>query len=283
MNSFRGDASQLMTQYEDKARAAGPATGLPSNDGRVPLGAQSIVAAGVDPSRVAYAPFPPGVSPPVNPPPVPPTHLPEPPPANAYANAFAPPPPPGYTTAPQPAVVPIVTNPAYAQGAAVEQPASPPPGAVATVNYPLPPVQPIQYNPAPPPPPQPVSNPAMDRRQPPAPTLGTPVADPAASAELTQLLQVLRESPYPAQREWAANSLATYDWRGHPELVQSLLIAAKQDPAATVRAASVYSLGRLNAASEPVVSTLRSLRNDSDARVRQEVEQTLVRLGVNMQ
>ena len=60
--------------------------------------------------------------------------------------------------------------------------------------------------------------------------------------------------------------------------MQLLLQAAQQDPAATVRASCVYSLAHMNAASEPVVSTLYMLRNDGDPRVRQEVEQALVRL-----
>ena len=111
----------------------------------------------------------------------------------------------------------------------------------------------------------------MDRRQ--------PLTSGTANADLVQVLKVLRESPYPAQREWASNTLGTYDWRSHPEVVQVLLHGAQQDPAATVRASCVYSLGHMNAASEPVVSTLYTLRNDGDPRVRQEVEQALVRLG----
>jgi hypothetical protein len=158
---------------------------------------------------------------------------------------------------------------------------------VAQINYPqnyqgpqapnpnLPPMQPTPYAPWPTMQPmqQPTVNVAMDRRQMP----GTP------TPELIQIIQVLRESPYPAQREWASNTLSTYEWRAHPEVVQVLLQAAQQDPAAIVRASCVYSLGRMNAASEPVVSTLYTLRNDADPRVRQEVEQALVRLGVGRQ
>src|SRR5262249_41523107 len=82
----------------------------------------------------------------------------------------------------------------------------------------LPPVQPIRY--APPPSMQSVAaaNP-MDRRQ----AVASPTAAPVSSAELAQITQVLRESPYPAQREWASYTLATHDWRAHPEIVQALI------------------------------------------------------------
>src|SRR5262249_24062294 len=111
-------------------------------------------------------------------------------------------------------------------------------------------------------------NPAMDRRT---------VAHTQAvnQAEMGQLFQVLKQSLYPAQREWAANNLSTYDPRQHPEVVAVLLDCAKQDPAATVRASCVYSVSRMGVTSEAIVGTLQSLRQDGDARVRQEVEQAL--------
>jgi HEAT repeats len=104
-------------------------------------------------------------------------------------------------------------------------------------------------------------------------------AQPTAGQQVEQLVKVLRESPYPAQREWAAQSLAGFEWRMHPQIVPMLLQSASQDPAASVRAGCVYTLGRMQAAVEPVFSTLHSLRNDIDPRVRQEVEQAFVRLG----
>src|SRR5207247_8963331 len=94
-----------------------------------------------------------------------------------------------------------------------------------------------------------------------------------------QLIKVLMESPYPAQREWAAQSLTSYDWRAQPQIVSALVNSASQDPAASVRAGSVYCLGRMGASVESVRDTLQTLRNDGDARVRQEVDQALVRLG----
>jgi hypothetical protein len=102
---------------------------------------------------------------------------------------------------------------------------------------------------------------------------------PIAGGQVDQLIKVLRESPYPAQREWAAQSLTSFEWRTHPQIVPNLLQSASQDPAPSVRAGCVYCLGRMQAAVEPVFNTLHSLRNDIDPRVRQEVEQTFVRLG----
>jgi hypothetical protein len=101
----------------------------------------------------------------------------------------------------------------------------------------------------------------------------------AVATQVEQTIRVLRESPYPSQREWAAQSLVSFDWRTNPQLVPVLLQSATRDPAASVRAGCIYTLGRMQAAVEPVFSTLQALRNDADPRVRQEVEQAFIRLG----
>ena len=54
----------------------------------------------------------------------------------------------------------------------------------------------------------------------------------------------------------------------------------QQDPAATVRAACVYTLARMKAASEPVVNLFYTLRSDNDPRVRQEADQALARMDL---
>jgi hypothetical protein len=100
-----------------------------------------------------------------------------------------------------------------------------------------------------------------------------------ATAEVTnapQLLAVLRDSLYPSQREWAADSLAAQ--RGshsQPQVVAGLLSAAKEDPAPTVRAGCVRAIAQLKINTLPAVAVVQSLKNDPDARVRREVEQAL--------
>src|SRR5262249_47893682 len=54
-----------------------------------------------------------------------------------------------------------------------------------------------------------------------------------------QLLFKLRESLYPSQRELAADQLARLDWKTQPQIVSALLLGAREDQAATVRAGCV--------------------------------------------
>jgi hypothetical protein len=106
-----------------------------------------------------------------------------------------------------------------------------------------------------------------------------PMQQPTPGMHIEELIKALQESLYPAQREMAAQSLMNFDWRAHPQIVPALLGAARQDPAASVRAGCVSCLGRMGASVGPVMSTLQSMRNDIDPRVRQEVDAALVRLG----
>jgi len=120
---------------------------------------------------------------------------------------------------------------------------------------------------------QPTVQPVAHQQQP------APTQHQAITQQVEQLIKVMRESPYPAQREWAAQSLTSFEWRAHPQIVPALIQSASQDPAASVRAGCVYCLGRMQAAVEPVFVTLYAMRNDMEPRVRAEVEQALVRLG----
>jgi hypothetical protein len=97
----------------------------------------------------------------------------------------------------------------------------------------------------------------------------------AQAAQAQQVLGVLRDSLYPSQREWAADSLVGQDWRTNPEVLQGLLTAAREDPAPTVRAACVRCLAKMNANTVPVVGTIQALKSDADPRVRSEAEQAL--------
>src|SRR5262249_42568518 len=109
-----------------------------------------------------------------------------------------------------------------------------------------------------------------------------PAVAPGQPAPLSQQAQVwmttLRESLYPAQREWAAQNMASLDPATHPQVGQALLLSARQDPAATVRAGCVNCLARMKVCNAQVIADLTALKADGDSRVRQEVEQALVRL-----
>lgn len=93
------------------------------------------------------------------------------------------------------------------------------------------------------------------------------------------LLQQLRDSLLPSEREMAAERLARADWRNEPQVVQALLTAAKTDPAPVVRACCVRSLGKMKVNLVPVLQAVQSLKSDGDLRVQQEVEQTLAILN----
>jgi len=117
------------------------------------------------------------------------------------------------------------------------------------------------------------SNQAMDR---PTSLVATPNSMGNARS-LIQLVQTIKDSPHPSQRELAVNSLATFDWRAHPEVLGLLNQIALTDPAATVRAACVANMSRMNIPVPVIFNTLQTLRNDSDVRVRHEVENAFAR------
>ena len=109
-----------------------------------------------------------------------------------------------------------------------------------------------------------------------------PPAQPVQSAAPTtaQTMQMMRESDFPSQREWAAEQLSDLNWRTNPQVVQALLVAAKDDPAATVRACCVRSLMKMQANTMPVVATIQALKSDTDPRVREAVGEALVSFGI---
>ena len=94
-----------------------------------------------------------------------------------------------------------------------------------------------------------------------------------------QLLGTLKDSLYPSQREWAVEQLSSLSWKTHADVLMALLTAAREDPAATVRASCVRCLGKMKANCPPAVATLQGLKSDSDPRVQREVEQALSMLG----
>ncbi len=103
-----------------------------------------------------------------------------------------------------------------------------------------------------------------------------PVPDPA----LRLTMAALASAPYPSHREMAAEQLAAIDWRCQPVVLEALVASAKNDPAATVRAGCVRALVKMKANTPEVVAAIRSLKDDKDEHVRQEVAQVLPSLGV---
>jgi hypothetical protein len=100
------------------------------------------------------------------------------------------------------------------------------------------------------------------------------------TSHMQELVTMLRHSLYPSHREWAAESLVSTDWRRHPEVAEALLISAREDPAPSVRAGCVRCLAEMRVNTVTAAATLQSLKNDADVRVRHEVEQALVSLGL---
>jgi hypothetical protein len=128
-------------------------------------------------------------------------------------------------------------------------------------------------------PPQPI-NPVMMVPGQHVATAAPPVyLPPEATVNVPQMLAVLRDSIYPSQRQGAIEQLSQLDWKAHPEVVQGLVTAAREDPAPMVRADCVRGLVRMKANPLAVGAVLEALKADPDQSVRQEVEQAIPILG----
>lgn len=117
---------------------------------------------------------------------------------------------------------------------------------------------------------------------PPSPSYGQAVASPAASAQPTgvpQMLAALKDSLRPSEREAAAEQLSELNWRIQPQVVASLMKAAHDDPAATVRAACIHALAHMKVDSPAALDLVRQLKSDRDAQVRHEAEEAQNALG----
>jgi hypothetical protein len=114
----------------------------------------------------------------------------------------------------------------------------------------------------------------------PYPASVRPLMQPAGPGiDLQSLLNQMRDSMLPSQREWAADKLAEYDWRQQPQIVDAMMQSAKDDPAASVRAGCVHTLAKMNVNTPPVIATIRSLRSDPDQRVQREASDALAKLA----
>jgi hypothetical protein len=95
-------------------------------------------------------------------------------------------------------------------------------------------------------------------------------ASPNSQVSFEQVTATLHHGAYPSQREWAAETLASANWRANPSIVAELIKAAKDDPAATVRATCVRCLGHMDPQMPGVQATLQGSLSDHDERVRLE-------------
>jgi hypothetical protein len=118
-----------------------------------------------------------------------------------------------------------------------------------------------------------------------APTVVQTSYSPAASnshvrsTKVQEWTTILNTSRFAQMREVAAKNLATCDWQENHTAVQALLNAAYKDSSSSVRVACIRSLVKMNAGIPPVVDTLRVLKVDGDASVRDEARQAMVRLA----
>jgi hypothetical protein len=122
-----------------------------------------------------------------------------------------------------------------------------------------------------------VVNPLMN-----VPPSGRPVAFAGASTppgSVPQMLTTLKDSLRPSEREAAAEQLSQLNWRVQPVVVDGLMRAAHEDPAATVRAACVHALAHMRVNTPTALALVRELKSDGDPNVRQEAEEALNTLG----
>jgi|GEM_PF-5448182 hypothetical protein len=101
----------------------------------------------------------------------------------------------------------------------------------------------------------------------------------APPAGVPQLLAALKDSLRPSEREAAAEQLSELSWRVQPLVVEGLMKSAREDPAATVRAACIRALAHMKVTTPAALALVRDLKTDRDLRVRQEAEEALNALG----
>jgi hypothetical protein len=95
------------------------------------------------------------------------------------------------------------------------------------------------------------------------------------TATTPQLMSMLRDALYPSYREMAAERLGVAENRTQPPIVNALVLGAREDPAATVRAACVRALTTMKAEGPAVEAVYRELRQDPDERVRRTLPEVV--------
>ena len=110
------------------------------------------------------------------------------------------------------------------------------------------------------------------------PSVAAVIPAPTPVADVQAITSTLRDALLPSQREAAAMELANRSYASNPLVINSLVAALQTDPAATVRSSAARALARLGVTREEVVQALRQQRQDSDARVRLEVDNAILKL-----
>ncbi len=110
------------------------------------------------------------------------------------------------------------------------------------------------------------------------PSVAAVIPAPTPVADVQAIISTLRDALLPSQREAAAMELANRSYASNPVVISSLVAALQTDPAATVRSSAARALARLGVTREEVVQALRQQRQDSDARVRLEVDNAILKL-----
>jgi hypothetical protein len=158
------------------------------------------------------------------------------------------------------------TNPTWTS-MTVSQPATAPGKVVSVAAAAAMPTKPV----ADPMPGKPVPVPVLTR-----PT--TPAPAPVMDVKVPEMLETLRTSPYPDEREWAVNALATPSVIGNTQVYRTVVTAATEDTSPTVRLACVRFMVKLKLRSTEAQTALHKLQNDSYPTVRVEAEQALHQL-----
>ncbi len=95
------------------------------------------------------------------------------------------------------------------------------------------------------------------------------------SHSIQVLMEKLKDSLYPSQREWAAEGLTSANWKVHPEVVEALCKAATDDPAPTVRARCAHSLAHMEIRTAKSLDAIHKLQADKDESVRTQADEAL--------
>jgi hypothetical protein len=144
--------------------------------------------------------------------------------------------------------------------------------------------KPVEMPPAPPAVVAPVVAPAPMITEPIKPKIGPVMAVPATDShripppELTKAIEIMQNHPDVHVRHNAVRSLATMNWREHPEAVGGLVHCARSDKEAALRVACVRYLALMKACTPLVMTGLRPMLDDSDEWIRDETRKALDQL-----